>query len=70
MNPYSKIVQRRQAGLTLVEVLVSIVVTLILAIALIQVFKIVGDAVNRGRATLEISGEMRTVSQRLQSDQD
>ena len=70
MNPYSKIVQRRQAGLTLVEVLVSIVVTLILAIALIQVFKIVGDAVNRGRATLEISGEMRTVSQRLQSDLD
>ena len=70
MNPYSKQAQRRQAGLTLVEVLVALVVTLILAIALIRVFKIIGDAVNRGRATLEINSQLRTVSHRLQADLD
>jgi type II secretory pathway pseudopilin PulG len=62
--------QKRRSAFTLVELLVAMAVTLILIFALAQAFAIVGDVVAEGRATVEMSGSLRSVANRLQQDLD
>lgn len=61
-------IRRRAAGFTLVEMLVAMAVTLILIFALSQAFAIVGESVSQGRATLELTGSLRSVANQLQDD--
>lgn len=55
-------------GLTLIEMLVATAVTLMLIAALAQVFQVVGTNVAGNRATVEMAGQMRRVTSRLQQD--
>ena len=57
-----------RSGLTLVEMLVSMTLTLIIVFAMLQVFQVMGDNVTRSRATLEMAVELRDASSRLQED--
>jgi Tfp pilus assembly protein FimT len=62
--------RRRRTGFTLVELLVTTVVTLILILAVSQTFALIGETVATGRATIEIAGSLRAVANRLQEDLD
>ncbi|MEM7311602.1 MAG: prepilin-type N-terminal cleavage/methylation domain-containing protein [Planctomycetota bacterium] len=57
-------------GVTLIEMMISVTLTLLVVFALVQVFEILGDTVALGRATIEMAGQLRTVSNRLQDDLD
>jgi type II secretory pathway pseudopilin PulG len=57
-------------GFTLVEMLVSIVLTLILVTAIAEFYAIVGDSVKDGRAIIEMGGQLRAAVERLKSDLD
>ena len=57
-------------GMTLVEMLAAMAVTLILILALAQVFSIIGDNVADGRAIVEMSSSIRDTANRLQEDLD
>ena len=59
-----------RAGLTLVEMLVVVAVTLIFMFALTQVFALLGDGITSGRALIELNGQMRAITLRLQADLD
>ncbi len=61
---------RRRYGLTLIELLVSVTLTLMLVFAIVQVFDMLGQTMTKGRATIEMAGNMRTVANRLQEDLD
>ena len=61
---------QRRLGMTLVEMLAAMAVTLILILALAQVFQIIGDNVADGRAIVEMSSAIRDTANRLQDDLD
>ena len=60
----------RRRGLTLVEMLVSVTLTLLLVLAVVQIFQALGDTISSGRATIEISGQLRNVASNLQDHLD
>jgi len=62
------IVKRR--AFTLVELLVSVTLTLLVVFAIVQIFDVLGSNMRLGRALIEMSGQMRTVTNRLQQDLD
>lgn len=53
---------------TLVELLVSMALTLIIVYAMAEFYARVGISVRDGRALIELRGQLRNVSQKLQSD--
>ncbi|MHC2067921.1 PilW family protein [Bremerella sp. T1] len=57
-------------GLTLVEMLMATALTLIMFAAVAQIFGMMGSAMRDARATIELSGNLRSVSNRLQSELD
>ncbi len=57
-------------ALTLVEMLISVTLTLLVVFAVVQIFDQLGEAVALGRSTIEMSGQLRTVAARLQDDLD
>lgn len=69
-RPPARAGRRRTAAFTLVEMLVATAVTLILVFALSQTFAVIGESVAKGRAAIEISGSLRAVANRLQTDLD
>ena len=62
--------RKTHLGMTLVEMLAAMAVTLILILALAQVFQIIGDNVADGRAIVEMSSAIRDTANRLQDDLD
>ena len=50
--------------------LVSVVITLLVVFAIVQVFDLLGNSIAMGRATIEMAGQLRSVSNRLQQDLD
>ena len=60
----------RRSGLTLVEMMVSVTITLLVVFAIVQVFDIMGQTVAMGRATIEMAGQLRSVTNTLQRDLD
>lgn len=60
----------RSHGLTLVEMLVSLAITLMLLFAIVTIFALMGDGVNSGRATIELSSQLRQATNLLQQDLD
>jgi|GEM_PF-1088047 len=53
---------------TLVELLIAMALTLILVYAVAQFYAFVGETVRDGRAQIEMGGQLRAASQRLQDD--
>ena len=58
----------RRRALTLVEMLVAMAITLVMMAAVVNVFETIGTSVNNSRATIEMSGRLRGVRNRLQTD--
>jgi prepilin-type N-terminal cleavage/methylation domain-containing protein len=57
-------------GFTLIEMLVAVAITMIMMLAVTQVFLYLGDNMDKARSIIEMSGQLRNVSQRLQEDLD
>lgn len=57
-------------GLTLVEMLMATALTLIMFAAVAQIFGMMGTAMRDARATIELSGNLRSVATHLQHDLD
>ncbi len=57
-------------GLTLVEMLMATALTLIMFAAVAQIFGMMGTAMRDARATIELSGNLRSVATHLQYDLD
>jgi len=55
-------------GFTLIELLVAMTLSLIIVLAVTQVFRLVGDSVLAGRAVVEMSSQLRTAADQLQRD--
>jgi prepilin-type N-terminal cleavage/methylation domain-containing protein len=62
--------RRRAAGFTLVEMLVTMAVSLILISALAQAYAVFGTILAEGRAVIELSGSLRSTAHQLQQDLD
>lgn len=60
----------RRAGFTLVEMLVTVAVSLLIVFGLVQMFQWVGEKVADGRAAIEMAGALRGITTRLQKDLD
>ncbi len=61
---------RRRGGFTLLEVMIATAVTLLMMVALAQIFKVIGDSMKQGRAVLELNNRLRSVVYRIRSDLD
>lgn len=59
---------RVRHGLTLVEMLVATALSLLVILAVTQAFQMVGDNVMASRAVLEMSGQLRGITNQLQND--
>jgi type II secretory pathway pseudopilin PulG len=60
----------RRSAFTLVEMLVTITVTLLVMLALVTTFEWIGGRVAEGRSTIELSNELRGAALLLQHDLD
>lgn len=61
---------RRASGITLVEMLISVTLTLVIMFAVVRVFELMGSGLTQGRATIEMAGQLRSVAHRMQQDLD
>lgn len=66
--PPQKLCKATRTGITLVEMLVALAVTLIMMAAVVTVFGLVGDSISSSRAVIEQSERLRSVRNRLQDD--
>ena len=66
LNNRTRFTSRR--AFTLVEMMVSTAVSLILILGVVEAFRVIGEAVADGRASLNLSGQVRTITNRLQND--
>ncbi len=58
----------RRPGYSLVELLTSVVLTMMLMAAVVQIFGVVGNSVGESRALLGLHDRLRTVANRLRED--
>ena len=58
----------RRSGLTLVEILIAMVMTLIVLLAMMEAFKYASGEMQRSRATIELSNQLRAAQELLRSD--
>ncbi len=61
---------RVRAGVTLVELMVAIALTLLVILAVVRIFDLLGSNVTQSRSILELSARSRTLSGQLQTDLD
>jgi hypothetical protein len=55
-------------GLTLVEMMIAMVITLMIVFAMVQAFQWVGETTTDGRAVIEMLGQIRQARSRLEND--
>ena len=60
--------RRHHGGFTIVELLVASTVGLLLVIGVIEAFRQIANAVNKGRASVQLSGQLRNVTNLLRED--
>lgn len=58
----------QRSAFTLIEMLVAVAVTMIMMLAIAQIFLLLGTNMDKGRAMIEMSGQLRNVTHRLQQD--
>lgn len=61
---------RARSGFTLIEVMIAVTVTLLMMLGLAQMFKVLGDSMNKGRAGLELNNRLRGILHRVRTDLD
>lgn len=66
MNPKNR--YRRRHGLTLVELMVASTLGLMLVIGVLEAFRQITDSVTKGRATVQISGQLRNITNVMRAD--
>ncbi len=70
-NPTARVVPRgMRRAVTLVELLVSVALTLLVILAIVRVFDLLGGNVTESRSILELSAQLRTAANQLQTDLD
>jgi len=57
-------------GMTLIEMLVGVTITLIMMFAIVQIFQLLGENIRSSRSIIEMNSQLRQVSLRLQDDLD
>ncbi len=67
-EPTRRRLPRRRHGFTLVEMLVSLTITLIMMGAVVTLFQVMADSVSASRAMIELGDRMRSCRNRLQTD--
>ena len=60
--------RRHHGGFTIVELLVASTVGLLLVLGVIEAFRQIANAVNKGRANVQLSGQLRNVTNLLRED--
>lgn len=58
----------KSSGMTLIEMMVTIAITLVLLLALMRAMQYLGSAAQAGRGQIEIAGEVRQALQRFEAD--
>lgn len=66
MNHPNRFYKRR--GLTLVELMVASTLGLLLVIGVLEAFRQITDSVTKGRATVQISGQLRNITNVMRAD--
>ena len=59
-----------RSGITLVEMLIAVALTLLIMLAVVRVFSMMSQGLRTGRATIEMEGRLRLITHRLQQDLD
>lgn len=67
-SPQESSTRKKSFGFTLTEVLVAVVLTLILLGLMIRAFAISGSEIAKGRALLELAGQLRSTAELLRRD--
>lgn len=62
--------ERAHRGLTLIEMLVAVTITLIMLFSVLKLAQVIGTSSSQGRAIIELAGEVRQAGNRLQADLD
>jgi len=62
------VTRRPRSGFTLVEILVAAAISLVVILAVVQLFKHAGDIVREGRATIEMAGQIRRAAEQVRED--
>lgn len=62
--------RQRRKGFTLIEMLVAVAVAMIMMLGIATIFTLFSDGMSKSRAMIEMSGQLRNVSHRLQEDLD
>ena len=60
----------RRGGFTLLEVMIAMAVTLLMMLALAQIFRVIGESMKQGRAALELNNRLQGVAHRIRNDLD
>lgn len=70
MNDRRKLRSGRRGGLTLVEMLVALAVTLVMMGSVVTIFNLIGEGIGESRAVMELGDRVRSAANRLQHDLD
>ncbi|MCP4079567.1 MAG: prepilin-type N-terminal cleavage/methylation domain-containing protein, partial [Planctomycetaceae bacterium] len=65
IHPLRFVKRRSRQGLTLVELLIAVSLTLIIVAAMIRAFKSTGDSISLGRAKMDMHNKIRVVTETL-----
>jgi len=57
-----------RGGVTLVEMMIALVITLMIVFAMVEAFRRVGETTTDGRASIEMLGQIRSARVRLEED--
>ncbi len=68
IHPLRFVKRRSRQGLTLVELLIAVSLTLIIVAAMIRAFKSTGDSISLGRAKMDMHNKIRVVTETLRRD--
>ena len=68
MASFSAHAESRRSGLTLVEMLVAMAIALLMMAAVVTVFANISASTSKRRATIEMSGQLRSVAEQLSRD--
>lgn len=59
---------RNRQGFTLIELLIAVVLTLVIILAMVRLFKSTGDSISLGRAKMDMHNQIRVVTETLRRD--
>ncbi len=68
LNPCRMIKRRSRQGITLIEVMIAVALTLVIVAAMIRAFAVTGDSISEGRARMDMHNKIRVVVEKLRRD--